>query len=50
MPLHKLDSLKRLQRANQYSAANARALAGNIQHKVHAVIEIDVHVAMAEKE
>jgi hypothetical protein len=47
--LHQLDSFKRFQRADQYSSANASLFAGNIQHKVHAVVEIDVHMPMPQK-
>jgi hypothetical protein len=47
--LHQLDSFKWLKRANQNSSANASPFAGNIQHKVHAVIEIDVHVPVPQK-
>ena len=49
MLLHHLDAFQRFQRANQHPSANARALAGNVQHKVHAVIEINVDVTVAEK-
>jgi len=49
MALHDLDSFERLNRANQYSAACARAFARNIQHEVHAVIEIHIHMPMPEK-
>ena len=47
--LHQLDSFKRFQRTNQDSAADTATFAGNIQHKVHAVIEIDVHMPMPQK-
>ncbi len=47
--LHQLDSFKWFQRANQDAAADTGAFAGDIQHKVHAVVEINVHVAAAEK-
>src|SRR5208282_306538 len=36
-------------RANQHATANASPFARNIQHEVHAVIEIDIHMAMPQK-
>jgi hypothetical protein len=47
--LHQLDSVKRFQRTNEHATANAGLLTGNIQHKVHAVIEIDVHVPVPQE-
>ncbi len=47
--LHQLDSFKRFQRTNQDAAADTSAFAGDIQHKVHAVVEIDVHMPMPQK-
>ena len=44
--LHKLDSFKRFEGANKHATANAGTFAGNIQHKVHTVIEIDIHMPM----
>jgi len=49
MPLHQRDAFQRFQRANQNASANSRGLARNIQHEVHAIIEIDVHMAVPEK-
>jgi len=49
MALHKLDPFKWFERANKHAAANACSFAGNIQHKVHAVVEIDVHMAVPQK-
>ncbi len=47
--LHQLDPFKRFQPTNQNSSANASLFAGNIQHKVHTVVEIDVHMPMPQK-
>lgn len=49
MALHEFDPFKWLERANKHTAANASSFAGNIQHKVHAVIEIDIHMAVPQK-
>src|SRR4029077_4271375 len=49
MPLHHLDAFQRFQRANQHPSANAGTFAGNVQHKVHAVIEKNVDVTVAQK-
>jgi hypothetical protein len=47
--LHNLDPFKRLECANKHAAANAGSFAGNIQHKVHAVVEIDIHMPVPQK-
>jgi len=47
--LHKFDPFERFQGADKHAPANASTFAGNIQHKVHAVIEIDIHMAVPQK-
>ncbi len=47
--LHQVNSFERFQRTNQNAAANAGFFARNIQHEMHAIVEIHVNMSMPQE-
>lgn len=50
MSPHQLNSFQWLERSNQNASAHSRPFARNVQHEVHAVIEIHIHVPVPQEQ